>query len=85
MFLRIVNIYLISKHSHQRSKPFGIEINIDLEATTVKVKLQIYMVHFYPIWIEHWGIVEPDSLITPKESKANGVVMGWGKNRLKLA
>ena len=27
MFLRIVNVYLIFSHSHQKPKPFGIENN----------------------------------------------------------
>ena len=60
MFLRIINIYLIFKHSHQKSKPFGIEINIDLEATIAK-------------------------RVKKKECKTNGVMIGWVKNRLKLA
>ena len=53
MFLRMVDVYLIFKHSHQKLKLFVIEINIDLEATIVEVKIHIYMAHFYPFWIEH--------------------------------
>ena len=42
MFLnRIVNVYLIFKDFHQKPKPFGIEINIDLEATIAEVKIHI--------------------------------------------
>ena len=73
MFLRIVNIYLIFKHSHQKSKPFGIEINIDFEATIVKVKIYIYIAHFYPIWIEHNGVMLNCSpLFTLKKAKPMG-------------
>ena len=49
MLLRIVNVYLIIKHSHQKPKLFGIEINIDVDTTIVEVKIHIYMAHFYPI------------------------------------
>ena len=90
MFLRIVNVYLIFKHSHQKPKPFRIEIDIDLEATIVEVKIHIYMAHFYPIWIKHSGVIL--SIMAPyyhppppqKKSKTDGVGIDWGKNRLKL-
>ena len=55
MFLRIVDVYLIFKHCHQKPKPFGIEINKDLEAAIVTI--HIYMAHFYPIWIECSGVM----------------------------
>ena len=55
MFLRIANVYLIFRHSQKKTKPFGIKINIDLEATSVEKKIYIYMAHFYPLWIEHSG------------------------------
>ena len=76
MFLRIVNVNLILKHSHQKPKPFGIKINIDLEAPIVEVKIHIYMAHFYPIWIKHNGLIL--SLITnfSKERKADGLMLG---------
>ena len=43
MFLRIVNAYLIFKHSHQRANPFDVKINTDFEAPSVEVKIHIYM------------------------------------------
>ena len=43
------------RHSHQMPKPFGTEINIDLEAIIVEVKIHIFMAHFYPIWIKQVG------------------------------
>ena len=55
MFLRIVNVYLIFKHSHEKPKPFRIEIDIDLEATIVEVKFRIYMAHFYPFGLNTVG------------------------------
>ena len=39
MFLRIVNVYLILKHSQWKPKPFGIKINLDLGAAMRKRKL----------------------------------------------
>ena len=69
------------------------EIDIDLEATIVEVKIHIYMAHFYPIWIKHSGVIL--SIVAPyypppkkkkkkKKSKTDGVGIDWGKNRLKL-
>ena len=82
---QIVDVYLIFKHSHQKPKRFRIEINIDLEATIVEVKICVYMAQFYPIWIEHSGVMlNYDPLLPPKESKTDGIMMGWGKSRLKL-
>ena len=76
MFLRIVDVYLILKHSNRKPKLFAIKINIDLEVRNVEVKIHIYgpfLPHFYPIWIEHsGGNVEPQPLITPEESKTDG-------------
>ena len=63
---------MIFKHSHQKSKPFGIKINIDLEATTVKVKLHIYMAHFYPTWIENSGVMLKHSLLLPLKKAKPG-------------
>ena len=63
MLLRIVNVYLIIKHSHQKPKLFGIEINIDVDTTTVEVKIHIYIAHCYPIWIKHIGVIL--SLVAP--------------------
>ena len=53
MFLRKVYVYLIFKCSQWKPKPFGIKINIDLEAASVEKKIYICMVHFYPLWTEH--------------------------------
>ena len=47
--------------------------------------LKHYMGHFYPIWIKHSGVIL--SLMTPyypQIKKTDGVMLGWGKNRLKL-
>ena len=55
MFLRKVYVYLIFKRSQWKPKPFGIKINIDLEAASVENKIYIYMVYFYPLWIEQSG------------------------------
>ena len=57
MFLRIVNVHLIFKHSQQKPNPFGIKINIDLEATIVEVKIHIYLIHFdyTPKKAKQWG------------------------------
>ena len=55
MFLRKVYVYLIFKRSQWKPKPFGIKINIDLEATSVENKIYIYMAYFYPLWIEQSG------------------------------
>ena len=72
MLLRIFNVYLIFKHSHQNPKSFRIKINIDFEAIIVEVKIHIYMPHFYPIWIKHSGVIF--SLMAPyyPERKKNG-------------
>ena len=73
MFLRIINLYLIFKHFHQKSKPFGIKINTHLEPTIVKVKIYIYMAYFYPIWIEHIGVMlNHDPLLPLKKAKPMG-------------
>ena len=82
MFLRIANVYLIFRHSQKKTKPFGIKINIDLEATSVEKKIYIYMGHFYPFGLNTVGNSWP--IITTKESKINGVMMSRGKNRLNL-
>ena len=55
MFLRIVNVYLIFKHSQLKPNPFGIKINIDLEATSVEKKIYIYMTHFTPTGLNTVG------------------------------
>ena len=86
MFLRIFNVYLIIKHSHQKPKPFGIEINIDLEATIVEVKLDIYMAHSYPIWIKYSEVIL--SLVVPfypQRKQSQWGNDGLSKNRLRLA
>ena len=72
-------IIQIFNNSQQKHKPFGIKIDIYLEATSVG-KESIYMNHFYPLWIEHWG--NPWPLITPKENKMNGVMISQGKSKL---
>ena len=71
MFLRIVNVYLTFKHSQWKPKPFGITINIDLEAPTVEKKIYIYMAHFHPLWIEHSGLTY-GPLLPPKKAKSTG-------------
>ena len=72
MFLRIVDVYYLHLQSFSiETQAFGIKIDIYLEATIVRKKI-IYMNHFYPLWIEHWG--NPWPLITPKENKTNGVI-----------
>ena len=43
MFLRIVDAYLIFKHSHQIANPFEVKINTDFVASSVEVKTHIYM------------------------------------------
>ena len=54
-------------------KPFGIKINIDLEAVSVEKKIYIHMAHFYPIWIEHGGVMlSHDTLLPPKKAKPTG-------------
>ena len=53
MFLRIVDVYLIFEHFQWKPKPIAIKINIDLEATSVKKKIYIYMAYFHPLWIKH--------------------------------
>ena len=56
MFLRIVDAYLIFKHSHQIANPFEVKVNTDFVASSVEVKTHIYMA-FYPIWIKHSGVM----------------------------
>ena len=86
MFLRMVNVYLIFKLSHRKPKPFEIKVNIDLEGTIVKLEIHIYMAPFYAMWlIKHSGVISShDPLLPPKKAKLMGVMMGRGKNRLKL-
>ena len=83
MFLRIVRVYFIFKHSQWKSKPFGIKINIDLEAPSVENKIYSYWAHFLPFWTEHSGVTN-GPLLPPKESKINRVMMSQGKKRLNL-
>ena len=68
MFLRIVYVYLVFKHSQLKPKPFGIKINIDLEAAGVEKKI-IYMVYFHPLWIEN-SVVTHSPLLPPKKAKS---------------
>ena len=56
MFLKIVDVYLIFKHSQWKLKPFGIMIIIDLEPTSVEKKTYIDIGHFYTLWNEHTGV-----------------------------
>ena len=69
MFLRIVNIFLIFKHSQWKPKPFEIKINIDLEARSVEKEI-IYMTIFTPFGLNTGG--NPWLLITPKENNQWG-------------
>ena len=69
MFLRIVNVYFIFKHSHWKPNTFGIKINIDLEAASVEKKIFIYMDHFYPLWIENIRVTH-GSLLPPRKAKS---------------
>ena len=48
-FNKYAHSFCISSMSYQKLEPFGIKNNIDLEATNVKVKIYIYMAHFYLI------------------------------------
>ena len=72
MFLRIVNVYLlIFKHSQWKSKPFQININIDLDATSMENKIYICIAHFHPFWIEHSGVIH-GPLLPSKKTKPTG-------------
>ena len=55
MFLRIVDVYLIFKHSQWRPKPFGIKSNIDSQATSAEKKIYIFMAHFNPFGLNTVG------------------------------
>ena len=73
MFLRIANVYLIFRHSQKKTKPFGIKINIDLEATSVEKKIYICMGHSYPLWIEYSGLTHDlILLLSQREAKLVG-------------
>ena len=82
MFLRIVYVYSIFKHSRQKPKPFGFEIRSDNCGSVNSYLYDPFLPHLD--WTQ-WRNDEPRPFITPKESKTDGVMMGWGKNRLKLA
>ena len=57
--------------------------NINLEATTAEVKIHTYMSHSYPTWIDYSGAILGHSpLLSLKESKTDGVMMGQDKTRL---
>ena len=71
MFLRIVDVYLIFEHFQWKPKPFAITINIDLEATSVKKKIYIYMAYFHPLWIKH-SRVNHGPLLPSKKAKSMG-------------
>ena len=71
MFFRIVDAYLVFKHSQWKPKPFGIKINLVLGKTSVEKKIYICMPQFYPLWIEHRWVIH-GYLLPPKKAKSTG-------------
>ena len=63
-------IILIFKYSQRKPKPFGVKINIDLEATSVERKLTFIWPIFTPFRL-NTGVTH-GPLLPPKKTKPMG-------------